>query len=231
MVVTYDGGVKLVDFGVAKVTAQAEVTRTGTLKGKLSYMSPEQCNNEPVDRRSDVFALGVLLFELTTRTRLFRTDSEAGTIWMVTGRGCRRPRRGSAGIRRSWRRWSQGAGAQPRGTPRHRARVQVALDEVARGRGLGMSSAALGEWLTATFGPKPEPWIGAPVSRTADVDKGNEATNVIRPPTGTAGRRWPTCPIPTGRRPHPARPRGPAAGDGSEAGWPPWRRWWSPPPP
>ena len=84
MVVTYDGGVKLVDFGVAKVTAQAEVTRTGMLKGKLSYMSPEQCNNEPVDRRSDVFALGVLLYELTTQTRLFRADSDAGTMRLVT---------------------------------------------------------------------------------------------------------------------------------------------------
>jgi serine/threonine protein kinase len=58
VVVTFDGGVKLVDFGVAKLTAQADLTRTGTLKGKVSYMSPEQCNNDPIDRRSDVFSLG-----------------------------------------------------------------------------------------------------------------------------------------------------------------------------
>src|SRR5687767_5618617 len=83
VVVTYDGGVKLCDFGVAKITSQSELTRTGTLKGKVSYMSPEQCNNESLDRRSDVFSLGILLYELTTLTRLFRGDSEAATLKMV----------------------------------------------------------------------------------------------------------------------------------------------------
>src|SRR5262249_22479010 len=55
--VTYDGGVKLVDFGIAKASHRAAETRNGTLKGKIRYMSPEQCRAEPLDRRSDVFAL------------------------------------------------------------------------------------------------------------------------------------------------------------------------------
>ena len=55
MLVTYDGGVKLVDFGIAKATTQLARTRTGTLKGKVAYMSPEQARGETLDRRSDVF--------------------------------------------------------------------------------------------------------------------------------------------------------------------------------
>lgn len=69
LIVTYDGSLKLVDFGVAKVADQATVS--GKLKGKLAYMSPEQGRTEPLDARSDVFSLGVVLFEMVTRTRLF----------------------------------------------------------------------------------------------------------------------------------------------------------------
>ena len=65
---TMDGGLKVVDFGIAKLASTA--TFSGKLKGKLGYMSPEQARGEELDGRSDVFALGVVLFELLTRTRL-----------------------------------------------------------------------------------------------------------------------------------------------------------------
>jgi len=68
--VTYDGGVKLVDFGIAKASNRASETRYGSLKGKIPYMSPEQCRSEPLDRRSDIFSLGILLYEQTTSVRL-----------------------------------------------------------------------------------------------------------------------------------------------------------------
>jgi serine/threonine-protein kinase len=74
VLVSYGGCVKLIDFGVAKAAGRQQETRAGTLKGKIAYMSPEQCAGRPVDRRSDVFALGVILFEMTTGTRLFTTD-------------------------------------------------------------------------------------------------------------------------------------------------------------
>jgi serine/threonine-protein kinase len=66
---TFDGGLKVLDFGVAKLANQH--TQSGKLKGKLSYMSPEQGRGELIDARSDVFSLGIVLFELLTRTRLF----------------------------------------------------------------------------------------------------------------------------------------------------------------
>jgi tetratricopeptide (TPR) repeat protein len=71
VVVTYDGSVKVIDFGIAKATNRSTETGTGTLKGKPGYMSPEQCLGEEVDRRSDVFCAGIVLYELTTGTRLF----------------------------------------------------------------------------------------------------------------------------------------------------------------
>ncbi|MEA2696845.1 MAG: eukaryotic-like serine/threonine-protein kinase, partial [Myxococcales bacterium] len=60
VLVTYDGAVKVADFGIAKWTSQRTQTQAGALKGKFAYMSPEQCRSQPVDRRSDVFALGTL---------------------------------------------------------------------------------------------------------------------------------------------------------------------------
>ena len=71
IVVTYDGGVKLVDFGIAKLATDPELSQRYALKGKLAYMSPEQLHNLPVDRRSDVFSLGIVLYEITTHARLF----------------------------------------------------------------------------------------------------------------------------------------------------------------
>jgi len=79
-----NGVVKLVDFGVAKALGRvADATRAGQLKGKFGYMSPEQALGKSVDRRSDVFSLGIVLFELTTSRRLFRGDSDVETLKLV----------------------------------------------------------------------------------------------------------------------------------------------------
>ncbi|NNB84532.1 protein kinase domain-containing protein [Corallococcus exiguus] len=83
ILVTFDGGVKVVDFGIAKAADQATVTRSGVLKGKYSYMSPEQAAGQRVDRRSDVFALGVVLHELLTGGRLFKRHSDMLTLSAV----------------------------------------------------------------------------------------------------------------------------------------------------
>ncbi len=81
--VTYDGVTKVVDFGIAKFSSRMSHTRAGTLKGKLAYMSPEQVHGEAIDRRTDVFALGVVLWELTTGQRLFRMESDLDTLAKV----------------------------------------------------------------------------------------------------------------------------------------------------
>lgn len=70
--VTYDGVIKVVDFGIAKAADSLTETRTGMLKGKVSYMSPEQARGERVDRRSDVFSVGVILWEAIARRRMWK---------------------------------------------------------------------------------------------------------------------------------------------------------------
>ncbi|MFO0722874.1 MAG: serine/threonine-protein kinase [Myxococcota bacterium] len=86
ILVTYEGEVKVVDFGIAKAASKSQHTKTGMLKGKFSYMSPEQCLGNPVDKRSDVFALGIVLYELCTGKRLFKHESELMILEMITKR-------------------------------------------------------------------------------------------------------------------------------------------------
>jgi serine/threonine-protein kinase len=78
--ITYDGSVKVLDFGIAYFHDRQTRTETGTLRGKFEYMSPEQCLAKPLDRRSDVFALGIVLYELTTGRRLFRRKNQLLTL-------------------------------------------------------------------------------------------------------------------------------------------------------
>jgi serine/threonine protein kinase len=78
--VTYDGQVKLVDFGIAKAGLSSTETEVGVLKGKVAYMSPEQAMGIELDRRADLFSMGIVLWELLTRKRLMQGDSAASTL-------------------------------------------------------------------------------------------------------------------------------------------------------
>ncbi len=80
ILVSYEGEVKLVDFGIAKAASQSSETRTGFLKGKLSYMAPEQAWGKPVDRRTDIFAMGIVLYEMLTGHKLFKGDNDFNTL-------------------------------------------------------------------------------------------------------------------------------------------------------
>jgi serine/threonine protein kinase len=75
LMVSYEGNLKIVDFGVAKAADRVE-TRSGTVKGKISYLSPEQCRGARVDRRSDMFSLGIVMWEMLTGDRLYRRSSD-----------------------------------------------------------------------------------------------------------------------------------------------------------
>ena len=85
IVVLYNGAVKVVDFGIAKAHGRVTSTQDGELKGKYGYMSPEQIKNEPMDRRSDVFSLGVVLWEALTQKRLFQADNVAAILMQILG--------------------------------------------------------------------------------------------------------------------------------------------------
>ncbi len=80
IMLSWQGTVKVVDFGIAKAIAGSLVSRSGSLKGKVAYMSPEQVHGQDLDGRSDIFALGIIMHELLTGERLFVGGSEAATL-------------------------------------------------------------------------------------------------------------------------------------------------------
>jgi serine/threonine protein kinase len=83
VLLSFDGEVKLIDFGIAKAVGKASQTQAGILKGKFGYLSPEQVYGHLVDRRSDIFGAGIVLYELLTLERLFAGDSDFSTIEKV----------------------------------------------------------------------------------------------------------------------------------------------------
>ncbi|NVJ06214.1 serine/threonine protein kinase [Myxococcus sp. AM001] len=83
ILISYEGEVKVIDFGIAKAAGKATKTQAGILKGKFGYMSPEQIRGLPLDRRSDVFAIGVCLYEMLTGERLFVGDSDFSVLEKV----------------------------------------------------------------------------------------------------------------------------------------------------
>lgn len=80
VLLSYEGDVKIIDFGIAKAQGKTSQTQVGILKGKFSYMSPEQVRGLPVDHRADLFSLGIVLYELLTHKRLFLGESDFDTL-------------------------------------------------------------------------------------------------------------------------------------------------------
>ncbi len=89
IMINYEGEIKIVDFGIAKAESKIENTRAGTLKGKFGYMSPEQVDGFEVDSRSDIFSLGIVLWELLSGKRLFISNNEVNTLRKI--RDCNIP--------------------------------------------------------------------------------------------------------------------------------------------
>ena len=73
--ITFDGQVKIIDFGIAKAANQSTITQSDLIKGKVAYMSPEQAQGKDVDHRSDIFSIGIILYELATRRRMFEGET------------------------------------------------------------------------------------------------------------------------------------------------------------
>ncbi len=87
----FDGTVKVIDFGIAKAALRETKTKSGFIKGKLGYMAPEQLRGQHLDARTDVFALGIVLYELTTMHRAFREQSDRATVERIKAGRYTRP--------------------------------------------------------------------------------------------------------------------------------------------
>jgi serine/threonine protein kinase len=160
VLVSYDGAVKLTDFGIAKAATRTQETTAGTMKGKIGYMSPEQCRGETVDRRSDIFSLGVVLFELTTCERLFFGDSDFAVLNQVVAGRFERPSQRVPGYPKQLERIVLRALATEPGERYESAQaVRHDLESFAHAERLRLGSDALAQWLQASFGTPPYPRV------------------------------------------------------------------------
>src|SRR5262249_1047498 len=89
ILISYEGEVKVADFGIPKAASSSRMTEAGTLKGKIAYMSPEQAWGKQVDKRSDIFSIGIVFWEILTNQRLFFGNSDFDTLEKV--RNCELP--------------------------------------------------------------------------------------------------------------------------------------------
>jgi tRNA A-37 threonylcarbamoyl transferase component Bud32 len=162
ILVSYEGAVKVADFGIAKWNERETETRTGGLKGKIAYMSPEQCRSAKMDRRSDVFSLGILLFELTTGTRLYQGTSDFGILEQIVNHDVPRPSSRRADCPPALERIVLRALARDPDKRQQTAReLQLALEELALEARLKISAVARAAEMAALFGGKIGAWRDA----------------------------------------------------------------------
>jgi len=83
VMISFDGGVKVMDFGIAKAASRDYETRTGVIKGKISYLSPEQVQGARLDKRSDLFSLGIVFYEMLTGTKCFKGESDFSILFKI----------------------------------------------------------------------------------------------------------------------------------------------------
>jgi serine/threonine protein kinase len=159
IIVTRQSGVKLIDFGIAKATSDKEHTGVGVLKGKVAYMSPEQCRGEVLDRRCDVFALGIVLYEMVTMERPFKANNVLGTVHKLLAEEPSRPRELRRDCPPALERIVLKALEKDR-TKRYQTafEMQEELELVTRDCQLHALPGALGRYLEHLFGEKPHPW-------------------------------------------------------------------------
>ena len=153
IMVGYEGGVKLIDFGIAKSANRTTRTQAGTLKGKFGYLAPEQVLQKTIDHRADIFALGVVLYELTTMERAFVASSELLTLERITKGDVVAPSRHDPRYPRGLELLVMKALAVD---PRHRFQTANEfareVEGYARRSGIALGDAPLAEAMTQLFG-------------------------------------------------------------------------------
>ncbi len=163
IMVGYDGSIKVLDFGIAKAEERATKTVGGTIKGKYGYMSPEQCKGKSIDRRSDIFALGIVLYELTTLRRAFKGNDDFETMKRIVSGDVVLPSVAVPNYPRELEAIVLTAMANDPGARFQTAQEMIeALDAFQVRAKLTGSNTAMGRFMVQLFGAKKEPWVGAP---------------------------------------------------------------------
>lgn len=187
VLVTYEGDVKVVDFGIAKAAAAQNSTIAGTLKGKIPYMSPEQCRGEAVDRRSDIFSIGTLLWELTTGKRLFAGENEFAILNRVAKADVPPP----SSVRPEYPPELEAIvmralSVDPENRYPSAIDLQIDIEDFAREARLPVSSARMGRFMRALFDDELKAAAAerASAPASADVPGGTMIVSPSSPPEG-----------------------------------------------
>jgi serine/threonine-protein kinase len=160
IMIGYDGAVKLLDFGIAKATSRSVETQSGIIKGKFAYMAPEQCRGREVDRRSDVFSLGIILYEISTQHRCFRADSDFDTMHRIVTGDVVRPTRLVQGYPQALEAIVMKALAVDAAQRYQSAGLLLeAIESFAVSSRMSLSTMGLGRFMRDMFGDVPEPWL------------------------------------------------------------------------
>ncbi|HET7499937.1 MAG TPA: serine/threonine-protein kinase [Kofleriaceae bacterium] len=163
VLISHDGAIKVCDFGIAKAhNRKSEDTQSGVLKGKFSYMSPEQCQSQPIDRRSDVFSIGILLYELTTLSKLFRGGSDYALLRKIIDGPIPPPSTRVSGYPRELEAIVMKALAKSPADRYPTAQaLQLDLEAFAREHKLVMSSIGIAKLMGELFERRNDAWIRA----------------------------------------------------------------------
>ena len=181
IIVTRHSTVKLIDFGIAKAGTTREQTAVGTLKGKVAYMSPEQVRGLKLDRRSDVFALGIVIYELVTMVRPFEAENQIAIMHQV----CNEPHVPADERRPTLpdslgRLLDRALAKDPEERYSSVFDLLEELERITRDENLHALPGALGRYLEHVFGPRVPPWLDpaqarARLSRAATTQTGRRA--------------------------------------------------------
>ncbi len=184
IMVSFEGDVKLLDFGIARLSQETQKTRAGTLKGKVGYMSPEQCRGGPLDRRSDVFGLGVLLYELSLRRRAFFGDNDFAVMNQIVLGTFEPPREVMPDFPEPLDSLIRDAmSVDPAARPPTAGAFLTRLCAWADGEGVDRSSDGLAAFLADSYGKSAPPSLEVPEVKF-------EPERVPEPPVAPK-RRWP----------------------------------------
>ncbi|MEO8843994.1 MAG: protein kinase [Kofleriaceae bacterium] len=171
-----DGSVKLADFGIAKETRVA--TLSGSMHGTVTYMAPEQCRGHAFDRRADLWALGVILYELVTRQRLFWADNDVASLHKVLSGQVTRPRKLDPALPAALEDLMMTALAQdPTARFPDARRFGDALEAFAATRGLVVGARWIARAVEDFAGSRPAPWI--PSTTVSDLRPILEETSLV----------------------------------------------------
>jgi hypothetical protein len=156
----FDGGVKVVDFGIAKTDRSEETTKAGELKGKVGYMSPEQCKALPLDRRTDIYMLGIVLYELCTVRRLFKGENRYETMQHIVEGNVAPPSRYRKDMPDELERIIMKALAtDPADRYQTADDLRLVLEAFATRANFQISPSKLSDYLKDLFGERLEPWL------------------------------------------------------------------------